>query len=101
KTVGTLRPCAVVVCTVFRSSRVQAADNDRDSNLQSSARITIAAAPPNRGKNQKLVPDSVRASKLTVRLDYMGRMPSSTNPTWPAVAGSQLLLIDQWGYLDA
>jgi hypothetical protein len=101
KAVGTVAACAVLVGTVVRSSRVQAADNDRDSNLQSSARITIAAAPPNRGKNQKLVPDSVRASKLTVRLDYMGRMPSSTNPTSPAVAGSQLLLIDQWGYLDA
>src|SRR6185503_9489545 len=77
KAVGTVAACAVVVGTV------------------------VTAAPPNRGKNQRLVPDSVRASKLTVRLDYVGRMPSNTNPTSPAVVGSQLLLIDQWGYLDA
>jgi len=63
--------------------------------------FVIAAAPPNRGKKPKLVPDPVAASRLTVRLDYVGTMPTHTNPTSPAIAGSQLLLIDQWGYLDA
>jgi hypothetical protein len=45
------------------------------------------------------VPDPVKSSDLTVRLDLVGRIPTGTNPTSPAIAGSQLLLIDQWGYL--
>ncbi|HKW00873.1 MAG TPA: hypothetical protein VJN96_13695 [Vicinamibacterales bacterium] len=53
-------------------------------------------APP-----QKFVPDPVQSSDLKVRLDLVGTMPSKTNPTSPAVAGSTLLLIDQGGALFA
>jgi hypothetical protein len=48
---------------------------------------------------QKFVPKPVLASNLTVRLDLMGRIPTKTNPTSPAVAGSELLLIDQGGFV--
>jgi hypothetical protein len=50
----------------------------------------VFQAPP-----QKFVPDPVQSSDLKVRLDLVGMMPSKTNPTSPAVAGSTLLLIDQ------
>jgi len=53
-------------------------------------------APP-----QKFVPDPVQSSDLKVQLDLVGTMPSKTNPTSPAVAGSTLLLIDQGGALFA
>jgi hypothetical protein len=50
---------------------------------------------------QKFVPDPIQPSDLKVRLDLVGTMPSKTNPTSPAVAGSTLLLIDQAGALFA
>lgn len=53
------------------------------------------------GPPQKFVPDPVQASDLKVRLDLAGAMPSKTNPTSPAVAGSTLFLIDQGGALFA
>ena len=48
-----------------------------------------------------LVPTASEESDLKVRLDPVGRMPTpaNTNPTSPVAAGSQLLLIDQRGYL--
>jgi hypothetical protein len=46
-----------------------------------------------------LAPAPVQPSDLTVRLDLVGRMPTKTNPASPVVAGSQLLLIDQAGYV--
>ena len=51
------------------------------------------------GPPQKIVPDPVQPSDLKVRVDLVGAMPSTTNPTSPAVAGSSLLLIDQAGAL--
>jgi hypothetical protein len=56
----------------------------------------VLQAPP-----QKFVPDPVQSSDLKVQLDLVGTMPSKTNPTSPAVAGSTLLLIDQGGALFA
>ena len=53
-------------------------------------------APP-----QKFVPDPIQPSDLKVRLDLVGTMPSRTNPTSPAAAGSSLLLIDQAGMVFA
>ena len=38
-------------------------------------------------------------SDLAIRLELAGRMPTFRNPTSPAAAGLQLLLIDQSGYL--
>jgi hypothetical protein len=51
-------------------------------------------APP-----QTIVPNRAKRSDLTVRLDLVGRMPTKLNPTAPAVAGSELLLIDQGGHI--
>jgi hypothetical protein len=48
---------------------------------------------------QAFVPSPVQDSNLSVRLDLVGRMPSKINPTSPTVAGSQLLLIDQGGFV--
>ena len=50
---------------------------------------------------RKFIPDPVQSSDVKVRLDLVGTMPSKTNPTSPAVAGSTLLLIDQGGALFA
>ena len=58
--------------------------------------MAVFQAPP-----QKFVPDPVQSSDLKVQLDLVGTMPSKTNPTSPAVAGSTLLLIDQGGALFA
>lgn len=55
-----------------------------------------AQAPP---QTAGLTPAAVKDSDLRVRLDPVGRMPPSTNPTSPIVAATQLLLIDQGGYL--
>ena len=46
-----------------------------------------------------LTPEPPRDSDLRVQLEPVGRMPTSRNPASPAAAGSQLLLIDQTGYL--
>jgi hypothetical protein len=56
----------------------------------------VLQAPP-----QKFVPDAIQPSDLKVRLDLGGTMPSKTNPTSPAVAGSALLLVDQAGSIFA
>jgi hypothetical protein len=105
KAAGTVAAFALFVLagTLVRSPRVHAGANAQDGNKSEIQRsIEIASAPVNqRGKKPKLMPDPVRSSDLRVRLDLVGRAPSRTNPTSPAVAGSQLLLIDQWGYLDA
>ena len=92
-----------VLAGIFVSSPlVTAAYSVGYNNRQSLEAPRIAAALQNsRGKNQKLVPEPVKSSTLRVRVDLVGRMPSHTNATSPAVAGSQLLLIDQWGSLDA
>jgi Glucose / Sorbosone dehydrogenase len=102
KAMWTVAAVAVLAGMLVKSSRVNADHSYGHSSRRSFASAEIAAASQNsRGKNQKLVPDSVRSSTLRVRLDLVGRMPSSTNATSPAIAGSQLLLIDQWGHLDA
>ena len=44
-------------------------------------------------------PAPVSPSNLNVRLDLVGQIPTFTNPTSPTVAGSQLLLPDQAGYI--
>ena len=46
-----------------------------------------------------LTPAAPQTSDLKVRLDHVGRIPSSINSTSPTVAGSELLLVDQAGYL--
>ena len=46
-----------------------------------------------------LTPAPAKESDLRVRLEHVGRIPTNRNPTSPVVAGSQLLLIDQAGYL--
>jgi hypothetical protein len=46
-----------------------------------------------------LTPAAAQESDLRIRLERIGRMPTNTNPTSPTVAGSQLLLVDQSGYL--
>jgi hypothetical protein len=56
----------------------------------------IAQAPR---QPAELTPAPAKESDLRIRLDLVGRMPTTNNPTSPAVAGSQLLLIDQSGYL--
>ncbi len=58
--------------------------------------VTIIRIP---SAQDQLVPDPVKPSDLQVRLDLVGRIPTNTNPTSPAVAGSALLLIDQAGYI--
>ena len=42
---------------------------------------------------------SARGGAPRVRVDLAGRIPTTSNPTSPAVAGSQLLLVDQGGYV--
>jgi hypothetical protein len=46
-----------------------------------------------------LLPGPVKPSELTVRLDLVGRIPTKTNPTSPAAAGADLLLVDQAGFV--
>src|SRR5213592_2581933 len=48
---------------------------------------------------RRLVPNAVKKSNLEVRLSFVGRIPTFTNPTSPVIVGSQLLLIDQSGYI--
>ena len=48
---------------------------------------------------RRLVPNAVKKSNLEVRLNFVGRIPTYANPTSPVIAGSQLLLIDQTGYI--
>src|SRR5229473_3353465 len=58
--------------------------------------VLLGQAPP---QPPGLTPAAPKESDLRVRLERVGRMPTNTNPTSPTVAGSQLLLIDQSGYL--
>jgi glucose/sorbosone dehydrogenase len=48
---------------------------------------------------RRLVPDAVRKSNIEVRVNFVGRIPTYANPTSPVAVGSQLLLIDQSGYI--
>jgi hypothetical protein len=48
---------------------------------------------------RRLAPNAVKKSNLEVRLNFVGRIPTYTNPTAPVIVGSQLLLIDQSGYI--
>ena len=52
------------------------------------------------GRGSTLAPAAIRSSKLTVRLDFIGRVPSIGNLGSPVVAGSRLIFIDQGGSLD-
>ena len=54
---------------------------------------------PTSSSGPALAPAQVQPSNLTVRMDLVGHMPTNHNPTSAAVAGSQLLLIDQGGYI--
>jgi hypothetical protein len=58
--------------------------------------VLFGQAPP---QPAGLTPAPARESDLRIRLEHVGRMPTNANPTSPAIAGSQLLLIDQSGYL--
>jgi hypothetical protein len=51
------------------------------------------------GSAPALQPNPVASSDLDVRVDFVGQIPTHTNPTSPTVAGSQLLLVDQAGYI--
>jgi hypothetical protein len=53
---------------------------------------------PNEGVGG-LQPDPVAASNLKLRLDLVAQLPTHTNLTSAAVAGQQLLLPDQAGYI--
>jgi hypothetical protein len=48
---------------------------------------------------RRWVPNAVRKSNLEVRMNFVGQIPTYANPTSPVIAGSQLLLIDQSGYI--
>ena len=63
--------------------------------------ICLAGVVAGQAPAQKpgLTPVAPKESSLRVRLEHVGRMPTNRNPTSPVVAGSQLLLIDQAGYL--
>ena len=58
-----------------------------------------SVAPRGSRPGRQLVPNAVKKSNLEVRLNFVGRIPTYTNPTSPVIAGSQLLLIDQSGYI--
>ena len=58
--------------------------------------VLTGQSPP---QKPGLTPAVPKESTLRVRLERVGRIPTTTNPTSPAVAGSQLLLIDQGGVL--
>ena len=69
--------------------------------LIAASMLVFASVPSGQAPPQKpgLTPRAVEESSLRVRLDLVGRMPTRTNPTSPCAAGTQLLLIDQAGYL--
>ena len=48
---------------------------------------------------RRLAPNAVKKSNLEVRLNFVGRIPTYSNPTSPVPVGSQLFLIDQSGYI--
>ena len=58
------------------------------------AELNSGQAPP-----QKFVPAPVKKSDLAVRLDPVGQIPTKTNPNSPVVAGADLLLVDESGYI--
>jgi len=61
------------------------------------ATATLLAQAPK--QKPGLEPAPVQARDLVVKLTPVGSVPVHTNPTSPIVAGSNLLLIDQSGYL--
>src|SRR5947209_6216679 len=65
-------------------------------SIVSLAAVLLGPEPP---PAPALTPPALKDSDLTVRVERVGRMPTNANPTSPAVAGLQLLLIDQAGYL--
>src|SRR5688572_24063024 len=88
-------PClALAFAAGMTFTLLHAADQDR-----ASASAAANAQNP-RGRTPKLVPASTKQSKLTVRLDWVGRTPSNLNLTSPVVTGSMLVFVDQWGSLD-
>ena len=74
----------------------QAADHGRQ--LQG---LAGARSESQRGRAPILAPAAIRSSKLTVRMDRIGRAPSIGNLGSPVVAGNRLIFIDQGGSLDA
>jgi subtilisin family serine protease len=64
-----------------------ATDNLGATTTSTAVTITAAGAAPPR----------VQTSTLHVKLTLVGQMPTHVNPTSPVAAGSQLLLIDQFG----
>jgi len=48
---------------------------------------------------QKFTPTAIKTSDIQVRIDSAGRIPSKINPTSPVVAGPDLLLVDQGGFI--
>ena len=46
---------------------------------------------------RRWAPNAVKKSNIEVRLNFVGQIPTYTNPASPVIAGSQLLLIDQSG----
>jgi subtilisin family serine protease/regulation of enolase protein 1 (concanavalin A-like superfamily) len=51
------------------------------------------------GSGALLIPAPVQSSTITVRMDLVGHMATHVNPTSAAIAGSQLLLVDQAGWI--
>ena len=64
-------------------------------------RIGVSAQSAQRAARpaRPLVPNAVKKSNLELRMDLVGQIPTYANPTSPVIAGSQLLLIDQSGYI--
>jgi hypothetical protein len=63
--------------------------------------VTLMAGEMISGQSppQKFVPNPVKPSDLTVRLEPVGQMPTKINPNSPVVAGADLLLVDEGGYI--
>ena len=95
---GAIRACVVLgFAAGVMFTLLHASEQDR---LLARAAAT-SASQNTRGRGQKLVPAAIKPSKLTVRVEWIGRTHWSSNLASPVAAGSTLIFIDQWGSLDA
>ena len=73
---------------------------DRVSLVGRSTRMSAQSAAQRSARPvRRWVPNAVKKSNIEVRLNFVGQIPTHTNPASPVIAGSQLLLIDQSGYI--
>ena len=74
--------------------------DDREPLVGGSTRMSAQSAAQRAARPvRRLAPNAVKKSNIEVRLNFVGQIPTHTNPASPVVAGSQLLLIDQSGYI--